>query len=125
MDGDRTPASRELLAAFDGSPYFEVSAVIRREEEVKALLDREKVKGVVRVMPGFNRDILRQKTAEVQILVDGTDSNTASIVSSYTGQVIARHAGRLQRMQQRTRLVGRSSAPVAMDLPAVRTESRV
>jgi len=125
MDGDRTPASRELLAAFDGSPYFEVSAVIRREEEVKALLDRGDVKGVVRVMPGFNRDILRQKTAQVQILVDGTDSNTASIVSSYAGQVIARHAGRLQMIQQKTRLVGRSSAPVAMNLPAVRTESRV
>ncbi|MGA1844404.1 MAG: ABC transporter permease [bacterium] len=125
MDRDRTPASRELLAAFAGSPYFEVSALITREEEVKSLLDKGDVKGVIRVSPGFGRDILRQKTAGVQILVDGTDSNTASIVSSYARHIIAGHAKRVQRMQQEARLVGKTSVPVAMALPSVRTESRV
>ncbi len=51
MDMDRTPASRELRAAFEGSSYFHVTATPTREDEVQDLLDRGKVHAVVRVPP--------------------------------------------------------------------------
>src|SRR5689334_18659215 len=85
MDQDRTPESRDLLAAFQGSTRFLVTAMPSRENEIQYLLDRGKVQAVVRVLPNFARDILRGRTAAVQILVEGTNSNTAALVGSYAG----------------------------------------
>ena len=89
MDQDRTPESRDLLAAFAGSGRFEVAARIEREDEIRALLDQGKVQAIVRVLPGFARDLERRRPMAVQVLVEGTNSNTASIVSSYATQIIS------------------------------------
>ncbi len=92
QDGDRTPQSRSLRAAFDASPYFDVAHDIQREAEVQKLLDAGEVLAVVRVLPGFARDLGRGETATVQVLVDGTNSNNASIVSGYANRLIAEYA---------------------------------
>ncbi len=89
MDMDNTPASRALLAKFEGSGRFEVVATPRSEAEVQSVLDRGEAHAVVRVLPNFARDLQRGRSTEVQILVDGTNSNTASLVSSYAAAVIA------------------------------------
>ncbi|MGA1841654.1 MAG: ABC transporter permease [bacterium] len=128
MDRDYTPASRELYAEFEGSPYFRVVKVLSRDEEVKEALDTGRAKAVIRVLPGFARDILRSKTAGVQVLIDGTDSNTASIISSYATQTIARYANRISFEQQNTRIMNRMpgmAVPVRRELPSLKTESRV
>jgi ABC-2 type transport system permease protein len=94
MDMDGTPQSRELLAAFQGSPYFDLTYVVSNEEEVRRLLDAGKVQVILRVLPGFGRDVERGRSAAVQLLVDGTNSNTAAIVSGYANQVVAAYAAR-------------------------------
>ena len=43
---------------------------------------------VVRVLPGFERDLARGRNTSVQVLINGTNSNTASIVSSYASSII-------------------------------------
>src|SRR5262249_17892070 len=48
-----------------------------------------KVQGVVRVLPGFARDIQRGDTTSVQILIDGTNSNTAGIVTNQASTVVS------------------------------------
>jgi ABC-2 type transport system permease protein len=89
MDMDRTPESRALRARFEGSGRFDVVAAPANEQDAQAVLDRGQVHGVVRVLPGFARDLARGRATEVQVLLDGTNSNTASLVSAYAGQVIA------------------------------------
>src|ERR1035437_6445499 len=89
MDMDRTPESRALRASFEGSGRFDVVAVPQNEEEVQSVLDHGEVHGVVRVLPGFARDLARGRSTEVQVLLDGTNSNTASLVSAYAQGVIA------------------------------------
>ena len=88
MDMDRTPESRALRARFEGSGRFDVTAIAQSEQDVQRLLDRSQVHAVVRVLPGFARDLAQRRTAQVQVLLDGTNSNTASLVSAYAGQVI-------------------------------------
>ena len=106
MDMDNTPESRELLAAFQGSRYFQIAAVLRDERDIQNLMDQGKVQTVVRVLPGFSRDIKRGAAAPVQILVDGTNSNTAAIVSSYATQIVADYAGRLLSERPKIRPAG-------------------
>jgi ABC-2 type transport system permease protein len=126
MDQDRTPASRELLAAFQGSRRFEVVAVPETEEQIQQLLDGSKVQAVIRVLPGFARDLERARGASVQVLVDGTNSNTASLISSYASQVIATYSGRVSLKQQNVRLLSRDvSAAVNTRLPAITARTRV
>ncbi len=88
MDRDQSVESRELLAAFEGSGRFVIGARPHSEHEVQRLMDAEKVQGVVRVLPGFGRDIQRGETTAVQILIDGTNSNTASLVSNQASTVV-------------------------------------
>lgn len=95
MDQDRTPESRELLADFEGSNQFRVTHLPAEEEEIQVLLDRGAVQAVVRVFPGFGRDIRRGQNTQVQILVDGTNSNSATIISRSATQVVARYASRI------------------------------
>src|SRR5215467_12482574 len=53
MDQDRTPESRDLQAAFQGSNRFLITAAPAREDDIQTLLDHGKVQAVVRVLPGF------------------------------------------------------------------------
>src|SRR5215469_603085 len=83
MDMDQTPASRDLLSRFQGSGRFEVVMTPRNELEAAEALDRGTAQAVIRVLPEFARDLKRGRPTEVQVLVDGTNSNTASLISSY------------------------------------------
>jgi ABC-2 type transport system permease protein len=106
MDMDNTPESRDLLAAFQGSRYFQIATVLGDERDIQHLMDQSRVQAVVRVLPGFSRDIKRGSAAPVQILVDGTNSNTAAIVSSYATQIVADYAGRLLAERPKIRPAG-------------------
>jgi ABC-2 type transport system permease protein len=110
MDLDRTPASRDLLAAFQGSSRFTVAATPSSETEVQTLLEKGRVQAVVRVLPNFGRDLQRGQPAPVQILIDGTNSNTASLVATYASSIISDYSGKVLGRQQNMRVMARSPA---------------
>lgn len=124
MDQDRSPESRELLSQFEGSGRFVIAATPASDAEMQDLLDRSRVDGVVRVLPGFARDIERGRSTSVQVLVDGTNSNSASLVSAYAGQTIARYASEVVSERQRAKLVA-SGTPIHPAVPQVMTATRV
>ncbi len=126
MDQDRTPQSRELLAGFQGSPRFTIVAAPLSEEQAQNLLDRGQVQAVIRVLPGFGRDIERGRPVSVQILVDGANSNTASLVSSYASSVIANYSGKIMLAQQNMRIMARSPAAAPnFSAPGIAARTRV
>lgn len=108
MDMDRTPESRDLRDRFEGSGRFEVVALPQTEQEVADVLDRGTVQAVVRVLPKFARDLKRGRPTEVQVLVDGTDSNTASLVVSYASSVIAAFSNDAANAQRGVQVLARS-----------------
>ncbi len=93
MDMSRTPASRALRDRFVASGRFDIVALASSEQEVQQLLEHSEVHAVVAVLPGFARDLARRRTAQVQVLLDGTNSNTASLVAAYAAGVIAAFGG--------------------------------
>jgi ABC-2 type transport system permease protein len=127
MDQDHTPASRDLRDVFQGSRNFQITATPASDAEVQELMDHGRVDAVVRVLPGFGRDISRGKTAAVQILVDGTNSNTASIVAANAGGAVASYGNGVLAIQMSQRLVGRTMAaggPVNLEVPVLTVRSR-
>src|SRR5436305_9128611 len=126
MDMDGTPASRALHDRFTGSGRFQVVSTPNSEEQVQRVLDRGEAQAVIRVLPGFARDLERGRPTEVQVLVDGTNSNTASLVSSYAGSVIAEFSAEALEKQQRIRTMARSpGTPVGAAASEVSARSRV
>jgi ABC-2 type transport system permease protein len=128
MDMDRSPQSRELLSEFEGSGRFYIAARPANDREMQSLLDRGQVDGVIRVLPGFAKDLDRGRNSSVQVLLDGTNSNTASLVSSYAGQTIARYATTVMSERQRDKAVAgtmSSGGPIHSAVPQLRTATRV
>src|SRR4051794_10471446 len=108
VDLDGTPESRDLRARFTGSGRFDIVSEPAGEQGVQRVLDRGEAQAVVRILHGFARDVARGESTEVQVLVDGTNSNTASLVSSYAGEIIANYSAEAMAAQQRVRVLARS-----------------
>ncbi|MDP3089863.1 MAG: ABC transporter permease [Nitrospira sp.] len=119
FDLDNSRASRELTARFTGSGYFDVVKYVDREEEGRHLVDRGLVKAVLRMNKGFGDDLRAGRTAAVQIIVDGTDSNTAGIVLNYAGQI----AGRFGETVLLTRFVRATGQPASPARVALETRA--
>ncbi len=89
LDMDKTPASRELISAFTAGNYFRITNHLVSQNEIIPLLDRSDVRAVLQIPAGFSRDILTEQTAGVQLITDGTDSNSTSIVLGYAGFIVS------------------------------------
>ncbi len=111
-DLDRSPESRDLAARLAASGYFRLDYYPGSLDGVQELLDEGRALVAVDVASGFSTDIKKGRTGAVQILVDGTDSNTATVAADYARRIIARYARDLSR--------GRPAAPHA----AIRLDSR-
>jgi ABC-2 type transport system permease protein len=91
-DLDNTRESRDLTREFTYSKYFVVQNNITTDQEQRDLIDKAKVNVVLRFNRGFARDLNSGKGATVQMIVDGSDSNTAGVILSYANTIIQRYS---------------------------------
>lgn len=94
-DLDDTPESREITRAFVRSRYFQATAYIDNDRQARDLLDKSFVKVVLRFNRGFAADLIGGKPAGIQLILDGTDSNTGAVVLSYANSIIADYSRNL------------------------------
>ncbi|HSM59339.1 MAG TPA: ABC transporter permease, partial [Longimicrobiales bacterium] len=91
VDRDRTEASRALVEAFVSSGYFSVAEWSDTPARAEEDLVRARVKGILEVPAGYAEDLRSGKDASVQLLLDGSDANTATIAENYASAIVARH----------------------------------
>jgi len=85
---DKGAASRELVSHIIGSPNINSLYTIEHESEIKTLLDNKNVLLVLHINSEFSANITQGKTAKVQLLLDGRNSNTAMIALNYMREII-------------------------------------
>src|SRR5438067_3458743 len=90
LDRDRSIASRELVARLDGSGVFRRVADLNREADVKTWIDERRVLLVVQIDADFERRLQAGLPADVQVIADGRNSNTAGTAVGYVGAVVER-----------------------------------
>ena len=115
-DQAQTPESRELVDRFIHSGYFSVKTAIHSDREMDELLDQGEVAAILRIPPDFSGKIAAGTTAAVQIIVDGTDSNTAGVVLTYAGSIIRNDA--IEILRKRTDSPGRQTIGVNLQTRA-------
>jgi ABC-2 type transport system permease protein len=95
LDQDRTPESRALLEAFRSSGYFSVTEQLDGPALVDRRLVGDDVLGVLWIPPGFARDLAAPgRGGPVQLLLDGSDANTATIALNYADAIVNRFGAR-------------------------------
>jgi ABC-2 type transport system permease protein len=95
VDQDRTAVSRGLVDAFTSSGYFDVVGRSNRTEEIVAALDHGRATMGIVIPPGFARDAAGPEGGVVQILLDGTNSNTATVARGYADRIVQSYGARI------------------------------
>jgi ABC-2 type transport system permease protein len=114
-DLDNSVASRELVGRFVKSGYFDIVEQVDNDARARELVDRDLARVVLRMNKGFGGDLLAGKTAELQLIVDGSDSNTAGIVLNYSARIVGEFS-RQVLITRFARLRGSSAQPAMVDL---------
>jgi ABC-2 type transport system permease protein len=98
-DQDRSSASRDLIAHFDGSGYFTITDVVASERQIDPYIVGGRAWMGLAIPSGYGDAIATGGTASVQIVADGTDSNSANIGLGYATALVSSHAQDLLEAQ--------------------------
>lgn len=99
-DGDRSPTSRRLVDAFAQSGYFTLVHTFNEERALTQALERGEVKLAIVIPEQFSRRLARGTPTSVQLIVDGTFSNTAQIVAGYADAIVIESFMQARRLVQ-------------------------
>lgn len=99
-DQDQTPESRDLIQQFKGSRYFQIADTVNGYKPIERAIDKSTILLSVVVPRDYGRHLLAGEQANVQLIVDGSDSNTASIALGYAQILIQNYAAHLRSNAQ-------------------------
>lgn len=116
-DQDGSAKSRELVSAFANSGYFTLVGYVDADREIDRLIDEGRVRTVLTIPAGLERRLALRQPVTVQVIIDGDNANTASVVMGYARALIADYSA-----AQMSPVA--ASAP-ARPLAAIAVESRV
>jgi len=88
LDQDHTAASRQLLAGLDGSGVFERVANLQRARDIDSLIDARRALLIVQIDAQFERRLLSGQSADLQLIADGRNSNTAGTAMGYVTSIV-------------------------------------
>ena len=84
VDHDKTPLSRDLLRKMNASSYFNIIHYLPDVDKAVEYLDQGWTMMAVVIPPDWTEDIQADREAQVQVLIDGSDPNHASLTRAYT-----------------------------------------
>ena len=88
LDQDHSAASRQLLAGLDGSGIFERVANLQRVSDITSMIDARRALLIVQIDQQFERRLLSGAGADVQLIADGRNSNTAGTALGYITSIV-------------------------------------
>ncbi len=118
-DESRTADSRELIEKFDNSYYFNAFEMVDTSEKVEEYIDKGLVKVGLVIPADYARQIKRNRAAEIQILVDGSDPTKARTAMSYSVILANNHTVKLREVSGRKASLQAGSAPSVNAKPLV------
>ena len=92
VDADRSPVSRDLIGAFEGSPYFNVVHVTSDDRDVQRDIEGRRAWMALVIPPAYGDAVTNGRPVTVQVIADGSDSNSAGVGLGYASSLIAERA---------------------------------
>jgi len=119
LDLDHSYESRDLLSRFESNGHFELTATLSNRHQITDLIDRGKMTLAIQILPGFSELVGKGQTAPVQVILDGSDSNTALIALGYINEIANGYAQDYARSN-----LMRTAPAIAVHLPDVELARR-
>jgi ABC-2 type transport system permease protein len=111
-DQDGTAQSRDFIRQFQGSRFFDIRGLVNDYAEIERAIDRSRILMAVVIPRDYSREVDAGREASVQIVLDGSDSNTASIALGYAESVVRNSSMVLRTTTMNRRGGERVSPPV-------------
>jgi ABC-2 type transport system permease protein len=92
LDLDHSQESRDLISRFSSSGRFKIVKIARTPADIRAAIDRSEATVAIVIQAGFAENLRKGQSAPVQIIVDGTNSNTALIALGYVNEIVATYS---------------------------------
>ena len=92
VDHDRSAAARELLEVVEATGYFRIVGSSQRPADLVRALDHGSAEVGIEIPAGFAAELASGRVAAVQVILDGTNSNTATVAQGYLTQIVQRFA---------------------------------
>jgi len=96
LDRDNSPASRALIKRFDQGQNFHLDFYPSNEAEVERLLDSGQTMLGIVIPSGLDRDLAAGRPANIQVLVDGTQSSAALLSLGYINEIVRRYSSKIE-----------------------------
>ncbi len=112
-DGDRSAESRRLIDRFDASANFYIVDVVTGGGAVEQHLEHGTAWMALTIPPGFGTDVASGRPTKVQVIADGTDSNSTSVALGYARSVVASYSAERSALRVPG---GVRAAPIAADV---------
>ena len=87
-DLDNSPASRQIVERIKNSGYFNLRYFEARENHLPYYLDSGKASVAVVIPQNMSRNLAKNQKTQIQIIVDGQDSNTSTIALGYISGIL-------------------------------------
>ncbi len=88
LDEDKTTMSRGLIEKFTGSGYFILHSYLYSDKDLTPLMDQGKVEAFIHLRKGLSKNLKTGKVSELQVIIDGTDSNRGAIITAYVNEIM-------------------------------------
>jgi ABC-2 type transport system permease protein len=94
-DGDRSPASRNLIARFDASPNFTIVDTVNTVGEIDPYLQRGDAWIALGIPVGYGAAVRSRTPVTLQVVADGSDSNSTTVALGYATALVGEYAAAL------------------------------
>lgn len=108
LDRSKTTESRELISRFENSRWFRKIVYVQNERELKKNIETQKVQMALEINSDFTSKLKQGKSADIQIITDGRQTNTAAIAGGYAQEITGAYADEYKKQNRGINIETRS-----------------
>ena len=124
-DGDRSPASRDLIARFEASPNFHVVHLVTTNAEIDRDLQEDRAWMALAIPNGYGAQLRSREPVSLQVIADGSNSNSTTVALGYTNALVGEYAAELMAGGSSPSASGGAPAASASRAPGAPIDLRV
>ncbi|MCI2228592.1 ABC transporter permease [Polaribacter sp. MSW13] len=97
LDHSKDATTEEIIHKISASKYFSINQFINKESDIESVFKKGKVKAVLNFEKDFSKNLIKNHKANLQIITDATDPNTANTISNYVNAILIQYQKELNK----------------------------
>ncbi|NRD22617.1 ABC transporter permease [Winogradskyella litoriviva] len=91
LDHSKDTNTEEIINKISASKYFSINQFIDKESDIETIFKKGKIKAVLNFEKDFSKNLIKDYKANIQIVTDATDPNTANTISNYINAILTQY----------------------------------